>query len=95
MVYSKWLILGAVILAGIGSSARANEDELLSCRQIARAHYQNEHFARAAEVYRQCVELAPDSVVDRLNLAVAEGKARETEACLASASVARSPGAAS
>ena len=61
-----------------------------SCQHIARAHYENEHFAKAAEVYRQCVELAPGSVVDRINLAVAEGKARETEACLATARVALS-----
>lgn len=67
------------------STAGAEPEELLRVRNIARAHYQNEHFAKAAVVYRECVALAPDSAVDFINLAVSEGQARETPQALVSA----------
>jgi tetratricopeptide (TPR) repeat protein len=84
------LVLVGVTIWTSSSAAMANEpsEELLRVRSIARAHYQNEHFAKAAEVYRQCVELAPRSVVDWINLAVSEGKARETPQSLDSARMA-------
>jgi tetratricopeptide (TPR) repeat protein len=79
-----------LVAATAATAVAAGPEELARARSIARAHYQNEHFAKAAEVYRRCVELAPQSVIDRINLAVAEGKSRETEQALASARVALS-----
>lgn len=59
------------------ATARPPDDPLARARNLGRAHYQNEHFAKAAEYFREAVELAPESAVDRLNLAVAEAQARE------------------
>jgi len=71
--------LGSVALAaapeerGAGGTHRPGDGSELDARRvIGKAHYENAEtppqFAPAADEFRRCIELAPDSAIDRFNL---------------------------
>ncbi len=51
--------------------------ELDAMRLVGRAHYENDEFDKAAEIFRQCTSLAPDSAMDQLNLGIVLVRSRK------------------
>ena len=45
-------------------------DELVMHRNLGQAYYENQEFDKAAEEFRQCIRIVPNSALDRINLAV-------------------------
>ncbi len=79
--------VAVIVAAWAGSCACAwasdqPSAELTSRRLIGRAYYENDDFARAAGAFRRCIELAPDSAVDYLNLGLVLMRAQDYAAAL-------------
>ena len=92
----KWkscvfLFLGAAGLAGPPDQHTAGE--LDARRLIGKAHYENAEtppqFAPAAAEFRRCIELAPDSALDRFNLGLTLMRAEKFKEALEVLSEAR------
>ncbi|MBI5503771.1 MAG: VCBS repeat-containing protein, partial [Deltaproteobacteria bacterium] len=84
----------AVLVLVAGSAVRAEPapsppQELLSERSYAIAEYENEEFGKAAAHFEKCVQLAPRSVVDLINLAVAAVQGHDHDKAIAALRKAR------
>jgi len=99
---SQWSRTACVVLAAsafMGTIAPASsppEDvaaELDAQRLIGKAYYENAEtppqFMPAADVFRHCIELAPDSAVDRFNLGLCLMRGEKFEEALAALNEAR------
>ncbi|HUU85099.1 MAG TPA: FG-GAP-like repeat-containing protein [Phycisphaerae bacterium] len=51
-------------------------------RLVGKAYYENDKFAEAAAEFRKCIDLAPDSAVDRFNLGLILMRAQEYDEAL-------------
>ncbi|MFC1573365.1 FG-GAP-like repeat-containing protein, partial [Candidatus Eisenbacteria bacterium] len=58
--------------------------ELDHQRLLGKAYYENDKFAEAGDAFRRCIELAPESAVDRFNLGLVQMRAQEYEQALES-----------
>lgn len=56
--------------------------ELDTHRLIGKAHYENDNYAEAAAEFRRCIQLAPESAVDRFNLGLVLMRAQQHEGAL-------------
>ncbi len=77
--------VGAVALAAAAANTEV-ANELDAQRLIGKAYYENAEtppqFEPAAEVFRRCIELAPDSAIDRFNLGLTLMRAEKFEDAL-------------
>lgn len=60
-------------------ASRARLDEL---RLVGKAHYENDKYEEAAEKYRECIRVAPESASDRFNLGLVLMRAQAHEEAL-------------
>ncbi|MBN2473843.1 MAG: VCBS repeat-containing protein [Pirellulales bacterium] len=78
-----WGIALLLTLAAPGNAqSPESARELDARRAIGKAHYENGDFKAAAGEFRRCIELAPESAADRLNLALVLLRANEHEESL-------------
>ena len=100
--FNRWTTAATLILTTVsyfGSNALAQPQdndraaELDARRLIGKAYYENAEtppqFAPAAEQFRRCIELAPDSAIDRFNLGLTLMRAEKFEEALTALSEAR------
>ncbi|MFQ5589702.1 MAG: FG-GAP-like repeat-containing protein [Phycisphaerae bacterium] len=84
-IWPSSVLAAAVVLLPHWSSIRAQVDtpdrasELDTRRLVGKAYYENDKFAEAAEEFRRCIELAPDSAVDHFNLGLVLMRATKFE----------------
>ncbi|MHC4065251.1 MAG: hypothetical protein ACYSUI_12260, partial [Planctomycetota bacterium] len=83
-----WASTAAATLAPVvcvGSAGTATEldqksaAELDRRRLVGQANYENDKFAEAANEFRRCIELVPDSAIDHFNLGLVLMRAQEYE----------------
>ncbi len=81
-VGSAVLLLGAA--RGLAEPpAPALAAELDARRLAGKAHYENDDFAEAAAEFRRCMELAPESAIDRFNLGLTLMRAQKHDEAVA------------
>jgi len=83
--FSLPAVTAVVLLSWAAVSLGASPEvaqELDARRLIGEAHYENGDFKLAAEEFRRCIELAPDSAVDRFNLALVQTRATQYDDAL-------------
>jgi len=81
-----WLFAVAVVVPCLSAKGFAASpevaEELDARRLIGTAHYENGDFKLAAAQFQRCLELAPDTAVDRFNLALVQTRGLEYEQAL-------------
>ena len=96
--FKRWTTAAPLVLTvlwSFGSNAwgqskdHDRDAELDRRRLIGKAYYENDKFTEAADEFRRCIKLAPDSATDHFNLALVLMRAAKYEESLAALEKAR------